>query len=102
MLFALGVRFHEVGIGDWQIGLWGALLCPVVGVAAALLVRPWLDFAPCRTLRLLLFAALPQAVLELSDRRTLQSGTRKWGTLVLVGDLGSLIAVPAVLYFSLP
>jgi len=102
MLFALGVRFHEVGIGDWRIGLWGALLCPLSGVVAALLVRPWLNLSPLQDGQLLLFAALPPAVLNYLIAERYDQEPEKVATLVLVGNLGSLIAVPAVLYFILP
>ncbi len=102
MLFALGVRFHEVGIGDWRIGLWGALLCPLSGVVAALLVRPWLDLSPMQDGQLLLFAALPPAVLNYLIAERYDQEPEQVATIVLIGNLGSLVAVPATLYFILP
>jgi len=102
MLFALGVRFHEVGIGDWRIGLWGALLCPLSGVIAALLVRPWLSLSPMQDDQLLLFAALPPAVLNYLIAERYDQEPEQVATLVLIGNLGSLVAVPVALYFILP
>ncbi|MFO1372395.1 MAG: AEC family transporter [Candidatus Competibacteraceae bacterium] len=50
MLFALGTRFSKVGFGDWRIGLWGAVLCPLFGALAR---RCWCDpgliWRRCRT-----------------------------------------------------
>ena len=102
MLFALGARFSEVGIADWRIGLWGAVLCPLAGVAAALLVRPWLTLSPVQDSQLLLYAALPPAVMNYLLAERYGQEPEKVATLVLLGNLGSLIAVPAVLYFTLP
>ncbi|RUQ37912.1 MAG: AEC family transporter [Candidatus Competibacteraceae bacterium] len=102
MLFALGARFHEVGFGDWRIGLWGALLCPLTGVAMALLVRPWLTLSPMQAGLLLLYGALPPAVMNYLVAERYDQEPEKVAALVLVGNLGSLIAIPAVLVFVLP
>jgi len=65
-------------------------------------VRPWLDLTPLQDAQLLLFAALPPAVLNYLIAERYDQEPEKVATLVLVGNLGSLIAVPAVLYFILP
>ncbi|HPE70984.1 MAG TPA: AEC family transporter, partial [Candidatus Competibacter sp.] len=83
-------------------GLWGAVLCPLAGVAAALLVRPWLTLSPVQDSQLLLYAALPPAVMNYLLAERYGQEPEKVATLVLLGNLGSLIAVPAVLYFTLP
>ena len=102
MLLALGARFCEVGWGDWRIGLWGALLCPLSGIAAALLVRPWLDLTPLQDGQLLLYAALPPAVFNYLVAERYRQEPERVAAVVLIGNLGSLIAVPATLYFALP
>lgn len=102
MLFALGARFYEVGFSDWRIGLWGALLCPLSGIVAALLVRPWLDLSPVQDSQLLLYGALPPAVMNYLVAERYDQEPEKVAALVLVGNLGSLIAVPLVLSFALP
>lgn len=102
MLFTLGARFYEVGIGDWRIGLWGALLCPLSGIAAALLILPWLDLSPIQTGQLLLYGALPPAVMNYLVAERYGQEPEKVAAIVLIGNLGSLIAVPATLVFALP
>lgn len=101
MLFTLGARFYEVGIGDWRIGLWGALLCPLSGVIAALLVLPWLDLSPMQTGQLLLYAALPPAIMNYLIAERYEQEPEKVAAIVLIGNLGSLVAVPMTLYFTL-
>ena len=102
MLFALGARFCEVGMGDWRIGLWGALLCPLSGIVAALLVRPWLELTPMQDSQLLLYAALPPAVMNFLVAERYNQEPERVAALVLIGNLGSLVAAPATLYFILP
>lgn len=101
MLFALGARFYEVGFSDWRIGLWGALLCPLSGIIAVLLVRPWLELSPLQDSQLLLYGALPPAVLNYLVAERYGQEPEKVAALVLVGNLGSLLAVPLTLYFAL-
>ena len=101
MLFSLGARFSEVGITDWRAGLWGTVLYPLAGVIAALLVRPWLDLSPMQDSQLLLYAVLPPAVINFLIAESYDQEPEKVATLVLLGNLGSLIAIPAMLYFIL-
>jgi predicted permease len=102
MLFALGARFSEVGFGDWRIGLWGALLCPLSGIAAALLVRPWLELPPMQVGQLLLYGALPPAVMNFLVAERYNQEPERVAALVLIGNLGSVVAMPVTLYFILP
>ena len=102
MLFTLGARFNQIGLDHWRIGLWGALLSPLSGVIAALLVIPWLDLSPQHTGQLLLYGALPPAVLNYLIAERYRQEPEKVAAIVLIGNLGSLIAVPLTLYFALP
>ncbi len=79
-----------------------ALLCPLSGVIAALLVRPWLDLSAMQTSQLLLYGALPPAVMNYLVAERYGQEPEKVAAIVLVGNLGSLVAVPATLYFALP
>lgn len=102
MLFTLGARFSAIGSSHWRLGLWGALLCPLSGVIAALLIIPWLDLSPTQTGQLLLYGALPPAVLNYLVAERYQQEPEKVAAIVLIGNLGSLIAVPLILFFALP
>ncbi len=52
--------------------------------------------------QLLLFAALPPAVLNYLIAERYDQEPEQVATLVLIGNLGSLVAVPVALYFILP
>jgi len=101
MLFALGVRLTGVNLDDWRIGLIGALLCPLSGllVAAAVLVMLTLDERQAALL--LVFAALPPAVLNFMLAERYGVEPRKVAAMVLLGNTLSLAVVPATLFWVL-
>lgn len=101
LLFSLGVRFIDVDLADWGIGILGAILCPLSGIAIVLLVLPWLDLSPLQSGLLLVFGALPPAVLNYIVSEQYNQEPRKVASIVMLGNLGSLIAIPATLYFAL-
>ena len=68
MLFALGVRMTAVDLSDWRIGLAGALLCPLTGLAMAWPAAAFFDLPEMQLAQLIVFAALPPAVLKSSPR----------------------------------
>jgi len=101
MLFALGVRMTGVDLSDWRIGLAGAVLCPLTGLAMAWLVVMLVPLPQMQLAQLIVFAALPPAVLNfmLAERYSIEP--RKVAAVVLLGNLASLLVLPAVLYFLL-
>ncbi len=100
-LFALGVRLIDVGLTDWRIGVAGAILRPLSGVAMVLLVSPFLALTPVQQGLLLVFGALPPAVINYIFAEQYQQEPEKVASIVMLGNLGSLIAMPAALYFAL-
>lgn len=101
MLFSLGVRLLDVNFGDWHIGAWGAVFGPLAGVAVALLITPFLNLSSTEVGMLLVFGALPPAVMNFIVAEQYFQEPQKVASIVVFGHLGSLIAVPAVLYFTL-
>jgi predicted permease len=101
LLFALGVRLVGVDFRDWRIGLLGAVLCPLSGVAVVLLVSPLLNLSPVQQDLLLVFGALPPAVLNYIVAEQYGQEPGRVASIVMLGNLGSLIAIPAALYFAL-
>jgi predicted permease len=101
MLFALGVRMTGVDLADWRIGLVGALLCPASGLAMAWVALTLLSLPDLQAAQLVLFAALPPAVLNfmLAERYGVQP--RQVAAIVLLGNLASLLIIPAVLVLLL-
>ncbi|AVI62386.1 AEC family transporter [Halomonas sp. GFAJ-1] len=97
MLFALGVRLLEIDFSDWRTGLLGAVLCPLSGVVIALPLMWLLPLNPLQTAVLLVFAALPPAVLNYLVAEQYKLQPQKVASLVLIGNLGSLIVMPLTL-----
>lgn len=97
MLFALGVRLLDVDLGDWRTGLIGAILCPLSGV---LIAAPLMWLLPLDDLQLavlMVFAALPPAVLNYLVAEQYRLAPHKVASLVLIGNLGSLLVMPVAL-----
>ncbi|MBY4676023.1 AEC family transporter [Marinobacterium arenosum] len=101
MLFALGVRMTYVDFGQWRIGLLGALLCPLSGVLMALLAQLVLQLDPVQFGYLLLFGALPPAVLNYMLSEKYQQEPQQVASIVLLGNMASLLFIPLTLAFIL-
>ncbi len=101
MLFALGVRLAETDLSEWRIGLLVAVLSPVIGVALALSVTPWLQLTPVEQGTLLLFGALPPAVLNYMFAEHYRQQPSRVAAMVLFGNAFSVITLPLALYYVL-
>jgi predicted permease len=101
MLFALGVRMSDVDLADWRIGVAGALLCPLSGLLVAALVILTVPLGQMQVAQLLVFAALPPAVLNfmLAERYGIEP--HKVAAIVLLGNMASLLVLPAILFYVL-
>lgn len=101
LLFSLGVRLLDVSLKDWKLGLFGAIAGPAAGLASALVLLPFLHLDPVETGVLLVFAALPPAVLNVLVAEQYQQEPERVASLVMLGNLGSLIIIPVTLWFAL-
>ena len=101
LLFALGTRLTRIDFSEWRIGLLGAVLCPLTGVVMVLLVRPFLDLTPIQTSLLLVFGALPPAVLNYLVAEQYRQEPGKVASIVLIGNLAGFISLPIALAFAL-
>lgn len=97
MLFALGVRLLEIDFSDWRTGLLGAVLCPLSGLVVALPLMWLLPLNSLQTAVLLVFAVLPPAVLNYLVAEQYKLEPHKVASLVLIGNLGSLVVMPLAL-----
>lgn len=102
LLFSLGVRLLDVNFRDWKLGTLGAIAGPAAGVASVFLITPLLDLNTTQYAQLLIFAALPPAVLNVLVAEQYQQEPDRVASIVLLGNLASLIIMPAVLWFALP
>ncbi len=101
MLFSLGVRMLAIDFKDWRIGTLGALLCPLSGLLIALIFLALVPLQPTQAAILLLFSALPPAVLNFMVAERYNQEPRLVASIVLIGNFFSLIVIPAVLWFVL-
>jgi predicted permease len=97
MLFALGVRMTQVDLSDWRIGLAGAILSPLSGLLMAWVALQFIELPPAQVASLLVFAALPPAVLNFMLAERYGIGPRQVAAIVLLGNLASVAVIPAVL-----
>lgn len=102
LLFALGVRLLDVDLRDWKLGATGAFAGPLAGVASLMLVLPWLALDDAQFSQLLIFAALPPAVLNVLVAEQYRQEPGRVASIVLIGNLGSLVVLPLALWFALP
>lgn len=99
MLFALGVRMLDIDFSDWKVGILGAVACPLSGLILAWPLSIWLDLQGLQVASLWVFAALPPAVLNYLLAEQYRQEPHKVASLVLIGNLGSLIVMPLVMGF---
>lgn len=101
MLFALGVRLTSVDLKDWQIGLAGAFLCPLTGVVTALSITRFIELHGEQLSLLIVFGALPPAVLNFMLAEKYQQEPGKVASIVMLGHLASVAIIPVTLAFVL-
>lgn len=101
LLFSLGVRLTEVSFKDWHLGLWGAVLCPATGLAMVALVAPFLHLPPQQMSLLIIFGALPPAVLNYIVAEQYRQEPEKVASIVMLANVGSLAVMPFALAVAL-
>lgn len=99
MLFALGVRMTSIDFSNWRVGVAGAILAPVSGILIALALQPFLQLEPVQFAYLILFGALPPAVLNYMVSERYNQEPHLVASIVLIGNVGSLAIIPIVLFF---
>lgn len=101
LLFSLGVRLTDIDLRDWRIGVVGAALCPIAGLAAAALLLWLLPLPQMQAQQLIIYGALPPAVLNYILAESYRREPRRVASVVLLGNLASLISIPLALAFVL-
>ncbi len=102
MLISLGVRLFEVRWDDWHIGVIGGIVCPVTGIAMALVLAPMLGLSEMQRGLLILFGSLPPAVLNFMVAEQMRQEPAKVASIVLIGNVMSVIFVPIGLALAIP
>lgn len=101
MLFSLGVRMMDVNFRSWQIGMVGAIACPLTGLASAGLLDLVLPMTAMQRGQMYLFASLPPAVFCFMIAEQYRQEPDKVASIVLLGNLVSLGFVPLGLWLGL-
>jgi len=101
MLFSLGVRMLSIDLSNWRSGLLGAILCPASGLLLALAMQPLLQLDETQYHYLLLFGALPPALLNYLVAERYNQEPQQVASIVLLSNMASLLIIPLVLAFIL-
>ena len=101
MLLSLGVRLYEVRWDDWHLGVIGGLVCPLTGIAMAALLAPLLGLDHMQQGLLIIFGSLPPAVLNFMVAEQFRQEPAKVASVVLIGNVLSVIFVPLGLVLAL-
>jgi predicted permease len=101
MLFSLGVRMISIDMNDWRIGSVAALVCPLSGLAIGIPFILLLPLPGEQASILLLFCALPPAVLNFLVAERFNQEPQKVASIVLIGNFASIVVIPAVLWVIL-
>jgi predicted permease len=100
-LFTLGVGFAGFRVERWNIGIIGAILCPLSGLLIAWpLVKLLPLTAPMQGL-LLLYSALPPAVMNYILAEQYKQDPGLVSAIVVGGNIASIFFVPLALYLAL-
>ncbi len=101
MLFSLGVRLTRVDFRDAHYGLIMAAFCPLVGVGMALLLVQVLPLSTLHQHILILFGALPPAVVNYMLSEQYDCEPDKVASMVVIGNLAAVATLPLALLLVL-
>ena len=97
MLFGLGVRLADSRIGAIGIGVFGAVARPLVGMALAWAVMQVIELPLREQALMLVFGALPPAVLNYMFAERYQQEPGKVASMVLIGNVAAAVFLPLAL-----
>lgn len=101
MLLALGVRMADVNFRSWRIGLVGAAVCPLAGLAVAAALDQFLPLSAMQRGQMYLFASLPPAVFCFIVAENYKQEPDKVAAIVMLGNAAALGFVPLGLWMGM-
>jgi predicted permease len=101
MLFALGVRLTLLKREDVPRGLLGAFARPAIGLAVALPLAWALGLEDAARAQLVLFAALPPAVMQFLLAERYRQEPERVAAMILLGNALAVLSVPLGLALAL-
>ncbi|MBW8314336.1 MAG: AEC family transporter [Thiobacillus sp.] len=101
MLFALGVRLTSLTRAGLALGLLGALARPIIGLVIAIPLAWALGIEGAARGQLLLFAALPPAVMQFMLADRYHQEPDKVAAMIMLGNALAVVFVPLALALGL-
>ena len=98
MLVSLGVRLQHVRWSDLSMAFVGSLLGPVVGILLAWLLANALNMSSDQVKQILIFGALPPAVMNFIFAERYQLEADKVASIVLLSNLMAVLVYLVLLY----
>jgi predicted permease len=96
-LFGLGVRLTDGALTQWRIGIIAAIARPLAGMLIAWAAALTLQLEPRQAALLLLYGALPPAVMNYVFAEHYGREPDKVASIVLIGNLAAVVFVPIAL-----
>jgi len=101
MLFALGVRLTSLTRAGLALGMLGALARPLLGLVIAIPLAWMLGLEGAARGQLLLFAALPPAVMQFMLAERYRQEPDKVAAMIMLGNALAIVFVPLALAMGL-
>ena len=102
MLFSLGMRLTTAQFSDLKLGLIAGVTAPVLGMGIALAVTAFIAMPDAHIGNLLLFSALPPAIMNFLMAEKFNQEPEKVASIVMIGNILAIITLPIALAFVLP
>lgn len=102
MLFSLGMRLTTAQFSDLKLGVIAGITAPVLGMSIALVVTACIAMPSAHIGNLLLFAALPPAIMNFLMAEKFNQEPEKVASIVMIGNILAIITLPLALAYVLP
>ncbi|MEM8845083.1 MAG: AEC family transporter [Pseudomonadota bacterium] len=102
LLFSLGVSLANANLGHWKLGIIVGLLTPAIGITIAMLLTFIVPLNNIQVASLLLFGALPPAVMNYLFAQRYGQEPNKVSAIVSIGNALAIITLPLALLYILP
>ena len=96
-LFALGVRIAESHVMALRVGVIGAIVRPASGILLMWLLALLLGLEGEQKAMLIIFGALPPAMINYVFAERYEQGPDEVATIVLIGNIAAILVMPLVL-----
>ncbi len=101
LLFSLGARVAQTHVTHWHLAVKANILNVVATLTVGLLLIPLFSLEGMQAAQFILFCALPPAVLNFMLAEQYGQEPDKVASIVLLGNVSSILVIPVVLYFIL-